>query len=143
MVRARHIAVSICAVLILLAASACAPNPANHSTAGVALVEEGNVKLPAGEKLVLKYSQSCGKTICPHYWRFDYDGAGILTVTDTQSFEDRTRTFNLAAGAQSEIETYWLASPLHATANSDGSAQISYPAGFWSLWSFQSYDPPQ
>ncbi len=145
MTRFRGLAAVTLILASLLALSACAYDPEKHSTQGVILVSEddGIAKIPTGETLVLKYSEKCGKSTCSRYWHILAKGDGRLTVTNEQMFDSRVRDFAVTNHKKAEISTYWLADPLVASLDSDGQVVVDWPTGFWSSWTYQSYDPPQ
>lgn len=145
MAKLRSIPIAVMLVVLGLSLTACGYNPATHSTSGVVLTdaENGVATVPAGEILVLKKTQSCGKTTCTYFWRFVTNGDGKLTVTDDQLFEDRVREFTLSKGAKTEISTYWLSESLYASLDANGNVLVDWPTGFWSRWTYRNYDPPQ
>ena len=145
MKRARGLIAVVFAIVATLTLSGCGYDPATHSTKGVVLVsiDDGIAKLPANETLVLKKSRSCGKTTCIYFWRFVTNGDGKLTVTDDQLFEDRVRSFTITKNQQVEISTYWLADPIFASLDSDGTVIIDWSTDFMSGWTYRSYNPPR
>ena len=80
MSRSRRLVAALLAIVATLSLSACGYDPATHSTKGVILIskDEGIAKLPANETLVLKKSQSCGKTTCTYFWYFVTNGDGSV-----------------------------------------------------------------
>lgn len=145
MIRTRTLLVTSLALVGVLALASCGYDPATHSTKGVVLVSEtdGIAKLPIDETLVLKRSVSCGKTRCTYYWRFTTNGDGKLTVVNERAFGRDTRDFVVSRDNKTEIDTGWLSKPLFASLDTDGAVLVDWPEGFWSEWSFRSYDPPQ
>jgi hypothetical protein len=100
-----------------------------HSTSRVTEVSDGTIRLPAGETLIMKHNKTT--------WTIKYDGRGALTLESNAWFSD-TRVEYLEPGVDTEIDFGWGSTSLHATADKQGNAYVSYPTEFLSSWHFRS-----